>query len=92
ITNEFAKITNEFAEITNEFAKITNEFAKITNKFAEITNEFAKITFALASKNRRHRHDSNNLALTRERNAPFGFSSRLRRETLLQRCFTANLW
>ncbi|MEH2276987.1 MAG: hypothetical protein V7K40_19920, partial [Nostoc sp.] len=72
------------AEITNEFAKITNEFAEITNEFAEITNEFAEITFALASKNRRHRHDCNNLALTRERDAPFSYArSRRVRVTLL---------
>ncbi|MEH2169649.1 MAG: hypothetical protein V7K41_23920, partial [Nostoc sp.] len=57
------------AEITNEYAEITNEYAEITNEYAEITNEYAEITNALASKNRRHRHDCNNLALSRQRNA-----------------------
>ncbi|MEH2250048.1 MAG: hypothetical protein V7K33_10955 [Nostoc sp.] len=82
ITNEFTEITNEFTEITNEFTEITNEFAEITNEFAKITNKFAEITNALASKNRRHRHDCNNLTLTRERNAPFS-----RQETLRVACF-----
>ncbi|MEH2144516.1 hypothetical protein, partial [Nostoc sp.] len=62
--------------ITNEYAEITNEYAEITNEYAEITNEYAEITNALASKNRRHRHDCNNLALTRERNAPFSYGPR----------------
>ncbi|WP_292860208.1 hypothetical protein, partial [Nostoc sp. LPT] len=60
--------------------------AKITNEFAKITNEFAKITNALASKNRRHRHDCNNLALSRQRHAPFSYRRRTRvRVTLLRR-------
>ncbi|MEH2313278.1 MAG: hypothetical protein V7K35_18180 [Nostoc sp.] len=86
ITNAFAEITNEFAEITNAYAEITNAYAEITNEYAEITNEYPEITNALASKNRRHRHDCNNLALTRERDAPFSYArSRRVRVTLLRR-------
>ena len=58
------------------------KFAEITNEFAEITNEFAEITNALASKNRRHRHDCNNLA-SRQRNAPFSGQETLLRSGLV---------